>query len=117
MHKSVWLSQKKSNTSDAIIEFLDYVYSSLDSNQSSISLYLVLSKAFNTVNHDILMRKFLHKTITGVMHNGFKSYLSNKKQHFSIKNWSSFMSNISLGVPQGSVLGPELFLLYISDMH
>ena len=92
---------KNSNTSDAIIEFLDYVYSSLDSNQSTIAVYLDFSKAFNTVNHNILMNKLLHNGIRGVMQYWFESYLSNKKQYVSIKNCSSSMSNITLGVPQG----------------
>ena len=85
--------------------------------QNTIAVYLDFSKAFNTVNHDILMSKLLHNGIKGVMHLWFKSYLSNRKQYVSIKNCSSSMSNITLGVSQGSVLGPVLFLLYINDMH
>ena len=101
--------RKNSNTSDAIIEFLDYVYSSLDEKQSTIAVCLDFSKAFDTVTHEILMSKLQHNGIRGVMLSWLKSYLSNKKQYVSVKNSYSTMSNITLGVPQGSVLGPVLF--------
>ena len=71
---------KNLNTSDAIIEFLDYVYSSLDSKQSTIAVYLDFSKAFDTVNHNKLMSKLLHNGVRGVMR-WFESYLSNRKQY------------------------------------
>ena len=73
--------------------------------------------AFDTVNHEILMSMLQHNGIRGVMLSWFKSYLSNRKQYVAVKNSSSSMSNITLGVPQGSVLGTVLFLLYINDMH
>ena len=62
------------------------------------------------------MSKLLHNGVRGVMQHGFESYLTNRKQYVSIKNCNS-MSNITLGVPQGSVLGPVFFLSYISDMY
>ena len=65
--------RKNSNTSDAIIEFLDYVYSSLDKKQSTIAEYLDFSKAFDTVNHEILMSKLQHNGIRGLMMSWFKS--------------------------------------------
>ena len=78
--------RKNSNTSDALIEFLDYVYSSLDSKQSTIAVYLDFSKAFYGVNHNILMSKLLHNGVRGVMQRWFVSYLSNRKQFDSIRN-------------------------------
>ena len=101
--------RKNSNTSEAIIEFLDYVYSSLDKKQSTIAVYLDFSKAFDTVNHEILMSKLQHNGIRGVMLSWFKSYLSNRKQYVSIKNFSSSMSNITLGVPKAQCWAQYFF--------
>ena len=76
---------KNSNT-DAIVEFLDYVYSSLDKKQSTLAVYLDFSTAFDTVNHEILLSKLQHHDIRGIMLSWFKSYLCNRKQYVSVKN-------------------------------
>ena len=77
--------RKNSHTSDAIIEYLDFVYSSLDSKQSTSAVYLDFSEAFYTVNHHILMSKLLHNGIRCVMQSLFESYLSNREQYVSSK--------------------------------
>ena len=109
--------RKTSNTTDAITEFLDYVYSSSDSKQSTIAVYPDFSKAFHIVNHNILMSKLVHNGVRGVRQLWFESHLSNMKQYVSIKSCSSSLSNITLGILQGLVLGRVLFLLYINDMN
>ena len=117
IYKSVWL-RKSSNTSDAIIEFLisGCFHSLFDSKRSPLlHVYLDFSKVFDVVNQGILMRKLLHNGSRGVMHGWFKSYLSNWKQYVLIKNCSSSLSNITLSVPQGSVLGPVFFILCINN--
>ena len=83
--------RNNSNTSDEIIEFLDNVYSSLDSKQSTIAAYLYFSKAFNTVNHNISMSKLLHNVVRGVMQRWFESYLTNRKQYIRLNQKLQFL--------------------------
>ena len=99
------------------MQLLNSLIMFIHSKKSPIAVYIDFSKAFDTVSHNILMSKFLHNGVRGVMQHWFESYLSNRKQYISIKNCSCSMSNITLGVPQGSVLGQVLFLLYINDMY
>ena len=75
-----------------------------------------LSKAFNTINHDILLQKLNAYGIRGMPNLLIKNYLKNRKQFVEYRGCQSNMNVVSCGVPQGSILGPLLFLLYINDV-
>ena len=76
-----------------------------------------LKKAFDTVDHQILLAKLSHYGICGVSNDWFESYLSNRSQYVSVNGYDSCLAAINCGVPQGSVLVPLLFLLYINDLN
>ena len=79
--------------------------------------YSETSAPVDTVNHDILLCKLSNYGIRGVVYQWFKNYLSDRKQFITVVGVSSEIGSISMGVPQGSVLGPLLFLLYVNDIH
>ena len=88
----------------------------MDHKLYTCAVFIDLAKAFDTVDHDILLKKLDVYGIRGCLHDWLKSYLSDRTQTTCINNYISKKATISYGVPQGSVLGPLLFLLYINDI-
>ena len=98
------------------MEFTDKIIYNLDQGKIPLAIYLDLLKAFDTTDHSILINKLQYYGVTGMSLYWFQSYLSDRKQYVQYKDSNSSFSSITTGVPQGSILGPLLFIIYMNDI-
>ena len=108
--------QENHSVDHTLISITEAIRNTLDDRKYQCGVLIDLQKAFDTVNYDILLSKLEHYGIRGTLLIWFQSYLSDKYQNISIKGNDSNLMKTPVGVPQGSVLGPFLFLPFIIDL-
>ena len=108
--------RKNRSTYIALLSLVDNLTQALENGEHVVGVYLDFLKASDTVDHMILLQKLYHYGVRGCAHDWFTSYISNRSQFVTYNGVKSNLNNLKCGVPQGSILGRLLFLLYINDL-
>ena len=108
--------RKLHSTEFAALELTDRILKDIDDRDVSLAIFMDLSKAFDTLDHHILLKKLNYYEIEGPALDWFSSYLTGRQQYVELDGVSSSFSQLSTGVPQGSILVPLLFLIYMNDI-
>ena len=109
--------RQKYSTSDALMYLTDKIREQLEVGNFARRIFVDLQKAFDTVDHDIVIQKLNHCGIREVAHYWLSSYFQNKLQYVSINGFNSNLEHIYCGISQGSILGPLSFLIYVNDIN
>ena len=117
LYESQYGFRKHHSTELAALEFTDRIRQEMDAKKIPFSVFLDLSKAFDTLDHTILLTKLHGYEVQDAALDWFKSYLSKRTQYVECNGSSSSIREIETGVPQGSILGPLLFIIYMNDIH
>ena len=117
LYKSQYGFRENHSTEYAALEPIDHISNNLDNGKVPFSIFLDLSNAFDTLDHTILTQKLKHYGIKGCALKLLKNYLSSRKRYVELNNVKSEMCEIKTGVPQGSILGPLLFVIYVNDIY
>ena len=115
VHQFGFLSKR--STDLAILDIHRKLIDDFANHNFALCMFLDFAKAFDTVNHNILLQKLNAYGVRGIVHDWFKSYLTDRKQMVKLGNIFLESKTIMCGVPQGSVLGPLLFFIYVNDMY